>query len=293
MTYTPCQGPLENATQKRVLVINDLSCFGKCSLTVSLPVLAACGVEAVPLPTAILSTHTGGFPSPYISSMTDAMQGIFAHWRAIGLRFDAIYSGYLCGEEQIALVEHIFDEFSDEHTLLVVDPVMGDGGKLYSGFDAAYAARMKHLCARAHIITPNLTEAALLTGHDAHDITDASGQYALLHDLLALGAHAVVLTGATRPDGTVGYLYTDRERTEPLEIRHDYIDKMLHGCGDAFASALCGALMQGRVTEDAVRLATDYTLACIRATLTDAPTHWYGLKFEAGLPLLTSCPTHQ
>ena len=97
MTYLPCSGPLDNPAQKRVLVINDLSCFGKCSLTVSLPVLAACGVEAVPLPTAILSTHTGGFPSPYISSMTAAMRGIVAHWQQIGLRFDAIYSGYLCG----------------------------------------------------------------------------------------------------------------------------------------------------------------------------------------------------
>ena len=114
MTYLPCSGPLDNPAQKRVLVINDLSCFGKCSLTVSLPVLAACGVEAVPLPTAILSTHTGGFLSPYISSMTAAMRGIVAHWQQIGLRFDAIYSGYLCGEEQIALVEQLFDELADE-----------------------------------------------------------------------------------------------------------------------------------------------------------------------------------
>ncbi len=274
---------LENPRQKRILLINDLSSFGKCSLTVSLPIFAACGMEAVPLPTALLSTHTGGFPLPYILPLGEQMDAIADHWESIGLRFDAIYSGYLCGESQIETVERIFDRFSDEHTLRVVDPVMGDGGKLYHGFDLSFAARMRHLCTRAHVITPNATEAALLTGRDPSDMTVPATQRAVLGELCALGPSAVVLTGAVRDDGTVGYLCSDGERVFD-DIRHRHYDRPLHGCGDVFASALCCALLSGQPTESAVRIAADFTLHCIEQTVGDAPAHWYGLRFEAGLP---------
>lgn len=274
---------LENPRQKRILLINDLSSFGKCSLTVSLPIFAACGMEAVPLPTALLSTHTGGFPLPYILPLGEQMDAIADHWESIGLRFDAIYSGYLCGESQIETVERIFDRFSDEHTLRVVDPVMGDGGKLYHGFDLSFAARMRHLCTRAHVITPNATEAALLTGRDPSDMTVPATQRAVLGELCALGPSAVVLTGAVRDDGTVGYLCSDGERLFD-DIRHQHYDRPLHGCGDVFASALCCALLSGQSTESAVRIAADFTLHCIEQTVGDAPAHWYGLRFEAGLP---------
>lgn len=274
---------LENPRQKRILLINDLSSFGKCSLTVSLPIFAACGMEAVPLPTALLSTHTGGFPLPYILPLGEQMDAIADHWERIGLRFDAIYSGYLCGESQIETVERIFDRFSDEHTLRVVDPVMGDGGKLYHGFDLSFAAQMRHLCTRAHVITPNATEAALLTDRDPSAMTDAATQHAVLGELCAMGPSAVVLTGAVREDGTVGYLCSDGERVFD-DIRHKHYDRPLHGCGDVFASALCCALLRGKPVEHAVRLAADFTLRCIEATVGDAPAHWYGLRFEAGLP---------
>ena len=276
---------LENPRQKRILLINDLSSFGKCSLTVSLPIFAACGMEAVPLPTALLSTHTGGFPLPYILPLGEQMDAIADHWERIGLQFDAIYSGYLCGEAQIATVERIFDRFSGPETLLVVDPVMGDGGKLYHGFDLSFAARMRHLCTRAHVITPNATEAALLTGRDPAAMTDAATQHAVLGELCALGPSAVVLTGAVREDGTVGYLCSDGECVFD-DIRHKHYDRPLHGCGDVFASALTCALLAGKTTQAAVRLAADFTLRCIEATVGDAPAHWYGLRFEAGLAAL-------
>lgn len=276
---------LENPRQKRILLINDLSCFGKCSLTVSLPVFAACGIEAVPLPTALLSTHTGGFPLPYILPLGEQMDAIAAHWQQIGLRFDAIYSGYLCGEQQIEVVERIFDRFADENTVCVVDPVMGDGGKLYHGFDLSFAARMRHLCTRADIITPNATEAALLTGFDVADMTDAATQRQVLASLSALGPRAVAMTGAVRKDGTVGYLCCQGERVFD-DIRHAHYDRPLHGCGDVFASALCCALLHGKPTEQAVRIAATFTLHCIEQTVCDAPLHWYGLRYEAGLSYL-------
>jgi pyridoxine kinase len=165
----------------------------------------------------------------------------------------------------------------------VVDPVMGDGGKLYHGFDLAFAARMRHLCTRAHVITPNATEAALLTGRDPSDMTVPATQRAVLGELCALGPSAVVLTGAVRDDGTVGYLCSDGERVFD-DIRHQHYDRPLHGCGDVFASALCCALLSGQSTESAVRIAADFTLHCIEQTVGDAPAHWYGLRFEAGLP---------
>ncbi len=276
---------LENPRQKRILLINDLSCFGKCSLTVSLPIFAACGIEAVPLPTALLSTHTGGFPLPYILPLGSQMDAIADHWQSIGLRFDAIYSGYLCGEDQIDVVERIFDRFADAQTLRVVDPVMGDGGKLYHGFDLAFAARMKHLCTRADVITPNATEGALLTGRDPATMQERAVQSEVLSELHAMGPRAVALTGAVRGDGTVGYLCCDGVRTFD-DIRHDHYDRPLHGCGDVFASALCCALLRGKSTESAIRIAAEFTLLCIRETVTDAPAHWYGLRYEAGLPRL-------
>ncbi len=278
---------LDNPRQKRILLVNDLSCFGKCSLTVSLPIFAACGIEAVPLPTALLSTHTGGFPLPYIQPLGEQMTAILAHWQQIGLRFDAIYSGYLCGEDQIAVVEQLFDRFSDDHTLRVVDPVMGDGGKLYHGFDLSFAARMKQLCSRASVLTPNSTEGALLTGREPAAMIDVALQHAVLEELHAQGPRVVALTGAVRRDGTVGYLCCDDTHVWD-DIRHRYYDRPLHGCGDVFTSVLCCAMLWGKTAEEAVRIAADFTLTCIRQTVADAPAHWYGLRFESELPGLAS-----
>lgn len=284
MSELCAQGPLHNPNQKRILLINDLSAFGKCSLTVSLPVFSACDIEAVPLPTALLSTHTGGFPTPYILPLGESMEQMLAHWQRIGLTFDAIYSGYLCGEAQIALVERIFDTFATENTLRVVDPVMGDGGKLYHGFDLSYAARMRSLCARADIITPNATEAALLCSLDPADMTDPDLQKRALASLRALCPQPI-LTGAVREDETVGYLFCEGERVVD-DIRHDHYDRPLHGCGDVFASALSCALLRGKSVGQAVRIAANFVLDCIRATVDAAPAHWYGLHFEAGLGAL-------
>ena len=142
---------------KRAMLINDLSCLGKCSLSVGLPIVSACGVEAVALPTAVLSTHTGGFEGYVVRDMTEDMRVFAAHWKAMGVRFDCIYTGFFASAEQIDVARQVIRDFSDSCTLVMVDPVLGDNGRLYPCFDQEYVARMRPLCAMAHVITPNYT----------------------------------------------------------------------------------------------------------------------------------------
>ena len=148
----------------RVAAIHDLSGFGRCSLTVAIPVLSAMGVQCCPLPTAVLSTHTGGFEGYTFRDLTEEMAAAAAHWKALDLRFDAVYSGFLGSERQIGLVRQFLRDFRRPGTLAVVDPVMGDFGRVYETYTPAMCRRMADLTAEADVITPNLTEAALLLG---------------------------------------------------------------------------------------------------------------------------------
>ena len=143
----------------RILTIQDISCLGQCSMTVALPILSACGQETVILPSAVLSTHTGGFTKPHIRDLTEDLPGIQAHWLREGIRFDAIYTGYLGSIRQIGMVADMMDTLPVPGGKIIVDPAMADHGKLYSGFDAAYVEAMKALCAKADVLLPNLTEA--------------------------------------------------------------------------------------------------------------------------------------
>ena len=143
---------------KRAALINDLSCFGKCSLSVSMPILSSYGIETVPLPTALLSTHTGGFTGYVVQDTTEAMRAFAAHWKQVGVQFDCIATGYCCSPEQIRLAAEFIRSFADERTLVVVDPVLGDHGRLYSGFTDAHVDAMRELCSLADVITPNRTK---------------------------------------------------------------------------------------------------------------------------------------
>lgn len=255
---------------KRALLINDLSCLGKCSLSVAMPIISAYGIETAILPTALLSTHTAeGFGDYVMRDLTRELSAFTAHWKALGVKFDCIYTGFFGSVEQIKLTEKLIDEFADDNTLIMIDPVLGDFGGLYGCFDEAFVGEMRRLCSLADIITPNKTEAALLTSCAME--TDAN-------ELLEkLGAKNAVITGV-KSGGEIGYLASFGG--EKVSIMKRMIPKELHGTGDVFASAFCAELMNGKDYHQALTDAADFCDECIKATEKKLPNHWYGLAFE-------------
>lgn len=271
---------------KRIVTIQDISCHGKCSLTVALPIISAMGIETCIIPTAILSTHTGGFSNYTWRDLTDDIAPIAKHWKSIGLKFDAIYTGYLGSPDQIALVSDFFDDFSDKGTIKFVDPVMGDNGKLYTGFTPDFASKMAGLCAKADIIVPNLTEASYMLNKEY-----ISGGYTeeyikeTLVELTGLGCKTAVITGVSYGDGKQGAALYDSASGEYCSYFRENIDAKYHGTGDIFSSTLCGALTLGKSPEEALKTAVDYTVECIKKTIGDE-NHKYGVKFEECIPYL-------
>ena len=265
---------------KKILTIQDISCVGQCSLTVALPIISACGVETCILPSAVLSTHTAGFSGFTVRDLTDDIPDIHRHWQKEGILFDAIYTGYLGSTKQIDYVKNIFDTMGGEGSLCIVDPAMADNGKLYPAFDEAYVEAMKTLCANADILLPNITEACFLTGTEYKAEYDYPYIQSLLKKLTDLGAKTVVLTGVGYEEGKTGVVVY--ENGNDTYYCHRKIAKGCHGTGDVYASAFVGALMRGRTTYDAARIAADYTVKCIENTQDD-PSHWYGVKFETAL----------
>ncbi|MBQ3483367.1 MAG: pyridoxamine kinase [Clostridia bacterium] len=270
----------------RIVTVQDISCVGQCSLTVALPIISACGVETAILPSAVLSTHTAGFQGFTFRDLTDDIPAIMAHWVRENIKFDAIYTGYLGSTRQIALVGELFENVAAQGCVKIVDPAMADHGVLYTGFDAAFAKEMAALCGKADVVLPNITEAAMMVdmpfvaeGYDEAYIR------ALMDKVLALGAGAVVLTGVSYRAGELGVAVLRRGDAEISYYFHERLTKNSHGTGDIFASAFTGALMRGKAMIDAARIAADFTLAGMKATVDDAE-HWYGTKFEQALPLL-------
>ena len=254
---------------KRAALINDLSCFGKCSLSVAIPILSSYGVETVPLPTAILSTHTGGFTGFVVQDMTENMRLFAAHWKKLGVKFDAIITGYCCTVEQIRLTAEFIRSFAESDTLVIVDPVLGDHEALYTGFSDAHVDAMRELCSLADLITPNRTEAALLAG---------CGMDAPIETLLkALTVENVIITGVHRGE-EIGYCA--RLNGQYMEIFKPCLPQTLHGTGDVFVSALCGELMNGKGMPQALKDAAEFCDDCVQKTAKRGESHWYGLAFE-------------
>ncbi len=268
---------------KRILTIQDISCLGKCSITVALPVLSAMGIETVILPTAVLSTHTM-FQNFTVKDLTDQLRPITAHWKQEGITFDAIYTGYLGSAEEIEIAKEIFDGFRTPDTLVFVDPVMADNGKLYPAFDLEYAKLNASLCAQADIIVPNITEACFMTETEYRETYDRDYITGLLEKLSALGPRISLVTGVSLSEGKTGAMGYDRESGEYLIYQNDRVDAAYHGTGDLFSSACIGAVLRGRTLLDAVRIAADYTADTIRTTLENPKKPWYGVDFEATLP---------
>ena len=269
----------------RILTIQDISCVGQCSLTVALPVISACGVEACPIPSAVLSTHTAGFKNFTFRDLTDDMPLIKNHWVNEDIKFDALYTGYLGSAKQIDYVKDIMSCVIKDGGLAIIDPAMADNGKLYLGFDDAFVEEMKKLCANADYLIPNITEAAFLTGLEYKTEYDRAYIDELLAALTEMGSKNVILTGVSYSKNTTGVVIYENGHYDYYE--HEKIERGCHGTGDIYASAFSGALLRGKTAKEAATIAANFTLACIKETLGE-PDHWYGVKFEPVLGKLIS-----
>lgn len=270
---------------KRIVSIQDISCFGKCSLTVALPITSAMGIETCVIPTAVLSTHTGGFTGYTYRDLTNDIPDIAKHWKSIDLKFDAVCTGYLGSFEQIKIVSDFFDNFKTKSNLLIVDPVMGDKGRFYAGFTNEFAAEMRKLCKKADVILPNLTEASLLLGEEyAGDSYSEEYVKELLIRLSSLGSKIVVLTGVSFNSDSQGVMSYNRETGEFSAYFSDNIPGYFHSTGDVFSSTFSGALVKGFDMGMASKIAVDFTVDCIKHTVGCEKEHWYGVKFEECIP---------
>ena len=271
----------------RAAAIHDLSGFGRCSLTVAIPILSAMGVQCCPLPTAFLSTHTGGFQGFTFLDMTEELPRIARHWKSLDLRFQAIYSGFLGSERQIDIVADFIRTFRNRDAIVVVDPVMGDDGRAYQTYTPAMCAGMCRLAELADVITPNLTEAAFLLNRDysALDRSEA-GLRRLTEELSLGGTRSVALTGASLEAGKTGAMCFDARTGRTQAVQTDFIVHPLHGTGDVFASVLTGALLRGRSLAEAAEQAVEFIRACaVRTVEQDLPLR-EGVDFEPLLGLL-------
>jgi len=265
---------------KRILTVQDISCVGQCSMTVAQPILSVCGHETCILPTAILSTHTGGFGKPVVHHLGADLHTMWRHWLEQGITFDAILIGYLGSMDAIRCAGDIIDHLLSPEGIAVVDPAMADHGKLYSGFDEIYASAMGSLCKKADIIIPNITEAAMISGTPYLEDFDAEYIGRLMD---RMPCKKVVLTGVSFEREKTGVAV--RDESGIAYYFHPRIDKNYHGTGDIFAASFVGILMQERSLFEAARLASEFTGKCIENTYR-APAHWYGVKFETALQWL-------
>lgn len=268
---------------KKILTIQDISCLGQCSLTVALPVISACGIEACVLPSAVLSTHTAGFTGYTFRDLTEDMPAITDHWVKEKITFDSIYTGYLGSEKQIEYVKDIFARTASENCVKIVDPAMADNGKMYPGFDLAFAKTMLSLCAEADYILPNITEACLMTDVEFKTEYDRAYINLLIAKLAEAGCKNIVLTGVSYKPETTGVVVFENGVYSYYE--HEKLAKGSHGTGDVYASAFVGALMSGKTAYEAAAIAADFTVECIKYTAA-LDNHWYGAAFEPNLSYL-------
>lgn len=278
--------------QKRIAAIHDISCFGKCSLTVALPLISATGIEVAAIPTAVLSTHTGGFTGYTFRDLTDDILPVAKHWQSEGIAVDAVYTGYLGSKKQVDIVIKAIDLIKKENAPVIVDPVMADHGKLYGGFPDDFPQEMKKLCKRADIITPNITEAAFMLGYDYKDGPyDREYIEKLLTGLRSVTDSKIVLTGVWFDDRRIGAACFDGE--DVYFLFSERIESTYHGTGDVFASTLVAAYMNGLGLKEATQTAVDFTCACISRTHRDHKEMRYSVNFEAEIPNLIGMINHR
>ncbi|MDE5619334.1 MAG: pyridoxamine kinase [Ruminococcus sp.] len=265
---------------KKVVTVQDISCFGKCSLTVALPIISAMGIETAVIPTAVLSTHTGGFEGYTFRDLTDDIPDIASHWKKLNLKFNAIYTGYLGSEKQINIVSEFFDDFRTDNNFIVVDPVLGDNGKFYAGFTDEFAVKMAELCSKADYIIPNMTEASFMLGIPYTENYDKEYVEDVLRRLAGLGCKTPVLTGIHFDDKKQGAVAYDSVNDKFYYSFNENIKRSVHGTGDIFASVFTGAVTLGKNLQQTLDIAVNYTLECIKATVPYFDEMWYGSCFE-------------
>ena len=275
---------LRRMKQERVLAIHDISCVGKCSLTVALPIISAAGEECSVLPTAVLSTHTGGFTGFTFRDLTEDISPIGAHWKSLGLRIDAIYTGFLGSFEQIDLVKGLIDDLSDQRPAVYVDPVMADKGKMYAIFGPDFPAGMRSLCEKADLIMPNLTELAFMLGFE-YEEGPYSREYidGIFSKAEVLGVSRIVITGVSFEPGKLGAVWKDYQTGETGSSMRKEVPGYYHGTGDIFGSALVGALEAGVSLGESVDIAVDFTVGSIIRTYSSNTDVRFGVNFECGL----------
>lgn len=268
--------------QKRIIAINDISCFGKCSLAVATPILSASGVECCPVPTAVLSTHTA-FSGYTFRDLTADLIPIAEHWKELKLDFNAIYSGYLGSKEQIKAVEKIIDMFPADFVL--VDPVMGDNGVLYDGFSLEFVGEMKKLIKRADVIVPNVTEASFLADTPFEKgIHTKEYILSLCEKLSAMSSAKIVITGININNEEIGTAVF--EENEFTIIGREKFGVSYSGTGDVFASTLASALILGKNLKTSAEIASDFVTDCIKETKKTSGDRNYGVNFEPCLEKL-------
>ncbi len=272
--------------QKKIALINDMSCVGRCSLTAALPIISACGFQAVPLPTGIFSTQSE-FDGFVCADLTDKMQLFADHWQKIGMRFDAIYTGYLATREQAEIVKRFLIDFKKSDTLCIVDPVMGDNGNFYSQIDESFISEMRFLCAMADVITPNVTEAEMLAGVECTQAPYTQEHIKeLLISLRNLGTGRIVITGIESPDGQIGCAVYDSHTRKANMFFTPKAEGRFPGAGDVFASSLVSAIMNGKEFTDAVQIAMSFTCDCVEKTALADEQRGFGLQFETQIDKL-------
>jgi len=273
--------------QKRILAIHDISCFGRCSLTVALPIISAAGIEVSVIPTALLSTHTDGIPGYTFRDISADMLVITNHWQSLNIKIDAIYSGFLGSSKQLDIVSKIFDTFATQGQLIIVDPVMADNGLLYKSIPDTFPLEMRKICQKADIILPNMTEAMLLLG-EPYQKGPYTKRYIneLLKRLTALGPKQIVITGVYFDNKTIGAASYDAVSDKTEFSFSDFIEGYYPGTGDVFGSVLIGSLLTGKSLTESVRNAVDFTSASIVRTKKAGTDMRFGVHFEMELPSL-------
>ncbi len=272
---------------KRIITIQDICSVGKCSGTVALPIISAAGVETCIIPTAVLSTHTM-FSKFTFCDLTPEIQKISDALCEQNIDFDAVYTGYLGSFEQLALISAFIDRYKKEGNLVLIDPVMADNGKLYPGFTPEFAAEMTKLVSKADMVIPNLTEVSFMLGIPYAETYDEEYVRDVLRRLTALGCPTAAITGISFEEGKIGVYYYDSRSDKYFYYCNEKLPVSYHGTGDIFASATLGGLMRGLSPEDALTLAVDFTLECMKRTVADPESRFYGVNFEEALPMYIS-----
>ena len=270
---------------KRIVTIQDISCVGKCSLTVALPIISAMGVEAAVIPTAVLSTHTI-FKNFTYRDLSNDIPLIQKHWKNEKIDFDAIYTGYLGSIEQIDMLKDFFKEFKKDNNIIFIDPVMGDNGKLYVGFNQEFALQMKELCKMADVIVPNLTEVSYMLQREYKQNYTEQEIKDLLIELSDLGPKQVILTGISFKENELGVMSYNKETNEFFTYFREQIPVKYHGTGDVFASTLVGAMENNKSLEESLKIAVDYVWETINDTYKEKKEDAYGVNFENKIPYL-------